>query len=114
MIKSMFVVVAAVCAGCATVPAPQGQVASSEAAIRGAREVGAESVPQASLHLKLSEEQLAKAKAAMQEGDNASADLLLQRASADAELALALTREATAAAEATRILAQVQQIRGGK
>lgn len=113
LMKSMFVVLAA-CAGCAAVPAPQGRVASSEAAIRGAREVGAESVPEASLHLRLSEEQLAKAKAAMAEGDNATADLLLQRSRADAELALGLTREVTAVAEANRLIAQVQQARGGK
>ena len=66
---------------------------SSEGAIRAAREVGADSVPQAALHLKLSEEQVTKAKAMIASGDNEHADSSLQRAQADAELAISRSRE---------------------
>lgn len=102
-------------AGCAaSAPLPTARMASTEAAIRSAREVGAESVPNASLHLKLSEEQVAKAKTAMANEDNIKADLMLQRAQADAELALALTRENTAQAEAKQVTDQVTQARNKK
>lgn len=104
--------ITAAAAGCgASAPPPTGRVASTEAAIRGAREVGAQAVPNASLHLRLSEEQVAKAKAAMAQEDNVRADILLQRAQADAELALALTRESTAAAQAKHSTDQVAQAR---
>jgi hypothetical protein len=98
-------------AGCASFPAPTERMASSEAAARSAREVGAERVPQASLQLRLSEEQIARAKALMAEGDNEQADLLLQRAQADAELSLSLAREDQARKEAAQLVAQVAQLR---
>jgi hypothetical protein len=69
-------------------------------------------VPQASLELRLSEEQITKAKELMANGENERADLLLQRAQADAELALALAREAQAKGEAAQLLSQVAQLRG--
>jgi len=102
-------------AGCAaSAPPPTARVASTEAAIRGAREVGAESVPRASLYVKLSQEQVTKARSAMANDDNIGADLLLQRAQADAELALALTRENTAQAEAKQSIDLVAQARSKK
>lgn len=111
---SMIVLLVTACAGCADMPPPQARMASSEAAIRGAREVGAESVPSASLYLRLAEEQLAKAKAMMAAGDNEGADITLQRAKADAELALSLTRETTASVEAAQLVERIQQIRNRK
>jgi len=113
-LSSMLVLFLSVCAGCGGAPAPTERMASSEAAIRGAKEVGADGVPKASLYLKLSEEQVAKAKAMMADGDNERADLVLQRAQADAELALALARENTAKNEAQQLVSQVQQLRGKK
>ena len=100
--------------GCASVAVPNTRLASSEAAARSAHEVGAESVPQASLHLKFSDEQIATAKKLIASGDNEKADLTLQEAEADAELALALTRESKAAAEAQAAQVKVAQARGGK
>ena len=98
-------------AGCASLPAPTEQMASSEAAVRGAREVGAERVPQASLELRLAEEAIAKAKAAMAEDDNETADRLLKRAQSDAELALSLARESKARTDAAQVMGQVSQLR---
>ena len=98
-------------AGCASFPAPTERMASSEAAARSAREVGAERVPQASLQLRLSEEQIVKAKALMADGENEQADLLLQRAQADAELSLSLAREDQARKDAAQVIAQVAQLR---
>jgi hypothetical protein len=97
--------------GCASFPAPTDKMASSEAAVRGAREVGADRVPQASLQLRLAEEQIARAKALMADGDNERAELLLQRAQADAELALSLAREDQARKEAQQLVAKVAELR---
>ena len=113
-VSSMLVLCLAACAGCGGAPPPNERMASSEAAIRGAKEVGADGVPKASLYLKLSEEQVAKAKAMIADGDNERADLVLQRAQSDAELALALARENTAKLEAQKLVDQVTQLRGGK
>ena len=75
---------------------PTDRLASSEAAIRSARELGAQEHPQAALHVKLADEQVATARNLMQEGENERADLILQRAKTDAELAVMLTREKAA------------------
>src|SRR6185436_19122573 len=77
-------------------PPPTQQMADVQAANRGAIEVGAQNNPKAQLHLKLAEEQLKQAKTAMDKDDNERAESLLMRAKADAELAIALTREETA------------------
>jgi hypothetical protein len=82
--------------GCASAPAPTEQLASAEASMRAAREVGAQQVPKAELHLRLAQEQVETAKKLAADGDNERAGMVLNRAHADAELALALTRESTA------------------
>ena len=83
--------------GCAGAPAPTEQIATSLAAIRGAKEAGASEVPQASLHVKLAEEQIEKAQALVAEEEHERAASLALRAAEDAELAIALAR-----ADATR------------
>lgn len=82
--------------GCASAPAPNDQLASAEASVRAAHELGAEAVPRAELHLKLAKEQVTQARKLAADGENERATLVLTRARADAELALALTREAAA------------------
>jgi hypothetical protein len=81
---------------CASAPKPTNELANAQAAVRAAREVGAESKPQAQLHLVLAEEQLEKANKLMENGDEAQAASMLTRAKADAELAVALTHSANA------------------
>lgn len=85
-------------------PTPTDRLASSEAAIRSAKELGAQNDPQAALHVKLADEQVATAKNLMRDGENKRADLVLQRADSDAELAVMMTREkqAKAAADQSR------------
>ena len=97
---------------CGSYPAPTERVASAEAAIRGAQEVGASSVPAAALSVKLAQEEVQKAKQLMQDGDNKRAELILMRAQADAELALSQAREQQAKAEAQQAVDQVKQMRG--
>jgi hypothetical protein len=91
--------------GCAgTQPPPTQQLADVQSANRSASELGAQKNPRAQLYLKLSEEQLKQAKAAMEDDDNANADRLLTRAKLDAELAIALTREGDATRKETKAL----------
>ena len=84
-------------AGCGgTFPVPTQQLADTESAERSAAELGAAGQPDAQLHMQLAHEQLLQAKANIEGGDNERASALLYRARADAELAIALTREQAA------------------
>jgi hypothetical protein len=112
--SSILVALLATAAACGGAPPPSDKLTATEAAIRGAREVGAESVPKASLQLKLAEEALVKAKALIAEELNDEAHLVLQRAQADAELALALAKDEKARAEAQQVMVQVAALKGKK
>jgi hypothetical protein len=83
----------------ASVPPPTERMANAESAERSAKELGANDVPAAALSLTLAHEQIASAKKAMDDGDNAAANGLLLRARADAELAIAEAREKGAKVE---------------
>ena len=89
-------------AACASFPPPNDTLANSLASVRGAEEIGAGNVPKAALHVQLAQEELAKAKALMAEGDNEEAHYMALRAANDAELAIALTRENSARGEADK------------
>jgi hypothetical protein len=86
-------------------------MASSEGAIRGAQEAGAQNVPAATLYLKLAEEEREKALALVKDDKNHRAEFMLARSEADAELAVALARAASAQAEAAKAAEQVQQLK---
>lgn len=93
-------------------PEPRDQLTESEAAIRAAEVAGAPNTPQAALHLKRAREQIDAAKALMQEGENESAEWMLRRARADADLAMSLATEEVQrkkAADAKEELEQLQQ-----
>ncbi len=101
-------------AGCgASFPVPNERIASSEAAVRGADEVGARNDPRAALHLKLAQEDITKAKALVQDGDNQRADTVLLRGQTEAELAISLAREAVAKAEAQQAAETAAKIKAG-
>jgi Domain of unknown function (DUF4398) len=97
---------------CASSPPPYDRQASSEAAIRAANEIGASQVPQASLHLKLAQEQLERGKAQMKDGDNQAAAYTLLRAQADAELAVSMARENKTRSDAEQVIAKLHALRG--
>jgi hypothetical protein len=79
--------------GCAGGTMPTDKLTAAEASMRAAQEVGAKSVPRAELHLKLAEEQVALAHKLVENGEEERAAQVLTRAKADAELAIALTRD---------------------
>ena len=97
---SLIALAAAACGG--SYPQPTERLASTEAAIRSAKELGAQNDPQAALHVKLADEQLQTAKALMKDDKNKRADLVLQRASSDAELAVMEMRERAAKTDAEK------------
>ena len=81
----------AACGG--SIPPPTQRLADAESAERSAAELGAGNEPAAKLSLQLAQEQISQAKVAMADDDNEQADRLLIRAKADAELAIAQSRE---------------------
>jgi hypothetical protein len=75
---------------------------AAQATIRGAQEVGANNLPRSALYLKLAERQVEKAKALAADGYNDRAALVIRRAQADADLALATAREEAAIGDARK------------
>lgn len=96
--------------GCSSYPIPVQHMADAEGAARSASDVGAASNPQASLHLKMAQEEIANAKQLMADGDNEKADSVLVRAKADGELALGEAREQQAQQAAQQALAQIGKL----
>jgi hypothetical protein len=96
-------------AGCASSPALRTE--SSTGAIRAAEAVGADQVPRAALHLQLAREELDRAKGLSDRGKREEAASQLLRAEADAELAVALSREQAQKSEAAQAVERVRQIR---
>lgn len=88
---------AAACGGAAV---PQEALTAAQASVKGAEVGGANEDPKAQLHLKLANEQIEKAKKAIEDGDNEVAARLVDRAQADADLALALAQQAKSLREA--------------
>jgi uncharacterized protein HemY len=105
--KLSMLLLVALALGCgASYPAPAAHLAEAQSAERSATELGAANQPKAQLHLQLAHEQIVAANAAMQNGDNESADRLLARARSDAELAIALTRAESAKVESQKASTQ--------
>lgn len=107
-------VLLAATAACGGFPPPVERLISAEGAARSARELGAEKEPKAALHLKLATEQIEAAKAQMKDDENKKASATLAKASADAELALQLAKEAKERAEAERAKDGVKNVRSGR
>jgi hypothetical protein len=102
--------------GCGGAPLPESSVSTTQAAIRAAREVGAEGVPQAALHLRYATDQFEEAQSLEEDGDEERAAYVLIRAEADAELAIEITRAHLANQEADAVEAEAQSLqeRGGR
>jgi len=95
----------------ATVPVPAAQVTDTQAAIRSAEEVGAPNVPKAALHLKMAKDQMQTAQDLMAHVDNEQSKMTLDRARVDAELALALAKEAIYRQQAQDALDKIKKLR---
>jgi len=84
---------------------------STTSSIRAAEEVGATDISNASLYLQLAKEELVKAQTFAENGDKEEAESMLLRASADGELAVALSRSDTDKREAADAIERVKQLR---
>ena len=84
---------------------------SSTSSIRAAEEVGAGDISNASLYLQLAKEELVKAQTFAENGQKEEAESMLLRASADGELAVALSRSDTDKREAADAIERVKQLR---
>ena len=84
---------------------------SSTSSIRAAEEVGAADISNASLYLQLAKEELVKAQTFAENGDKEKAESMLLRASADGELAVALSRSDADKKEAADAMERVKQLR---
>lgn len=84
---------------------------SSTSSIRAAEEVGASGISTASLYLQLAKEQLLKAQTFAENGEKEEAESMLLRASADGELAVALSRSDADKKEAVDAINRVNQLR---
>ncbi len=97
-------------ARCASAPVNTEKLSATEAPIRAAEELGASRVPEAALELRLAQDQMEQAKQFLRNGDKQRADAVLLRAQADAELAVALAKEAPLEAEARNAAEQVKAL----
>lgn len=109
LVFAVAVVVAAFAAGCASDPPLRTEASTS--GIRAAEEVGASRVPRAALHLQLAKEELERARTLAAAGEQEQATSMLSRAEADAQLAVALSRENTEKSEATAAVERVRELR---
>jgi len=84
---------------------------TSTSSIRAAEEVGALDISSASLYLQLAKEELVKAQTFAENGDKEEAESMLLRATADGELAVALSRSDADKKEAVDAIERVNQLR---
>jgi hypothetical protein len=115
-IKQLVSIAALAClaSACGSAATPAQQLTNSKASVSAAEAVGAENVPKARYHLKLARDQIATGEALIGDGNMAEADLVLQRAQADAELALSLSRETSIRAEAAEAKKKLEKLRAGE
>ena len=101
----------AVLLACGGAAVPQDSLTAAQADVKGAEVGGAPDNPKAALYLKYAKEQIEAAQKQISDGDNESAARTLDKAQADAELALALAKEAKAQGDASDASDQVGKLR---
>jgi Flp pilus assembly protein TadD len=97
-------------AACGGQAYPPADTTPTKTAISAAEAVNAPSVPQAALHLKMAKDQLTTAESLLADGENDEAYLVLERARADAELSMALAKEAGMRAQAAEAIQKINKL----
>ena len=100
-------------AGCAGSSTPVVELNRTDAALRAAREVNAHRIPRAALHIKMAEDQREVARRFIANGEEDEASAALDRATLDAELAVALAKEERARKNADEIQSRASALRTG-
>lgn len=108
---SLVIVIGSFFVACASTPT--AQLGESEAAYRGAEEVGAKQQPEAAYHLKLAHDQIAAAKKLMDgnKKEKREARHLLEQAELDAEVAISTAKTAQAKARAKEAWVKVNELK---
>jgi len=106
---SVIAVTAAACGG--SFPPPNDEWAAAQTDVGAAEAGGAPNVPDAKLHLQLSQEDLQKSKDLINQ-DNKRAASLIAVARVEAQLALSLAKASIAADQARQAQADVQKAKG--
>ena len=109
-IISVSALVALFAVGCGGSAVPLDRLTDAKATVRAAQEAGAQSTPQAALHLKMANDELASAQKAIDDNDGDRARLLLNQAQADADLSLALARGTTEKQQAQQAQAKIDSL----
>jgi hypothetical protein len=97
-------------AGCATSRVPLNKMADARGEIRAAEQLDADHVSSAASYLALAREEEDRGRRLINAGQARRASYVLERAQADAELALALATEVPARADAERAIERVKQL----
>ena len=104
----------AVSAACgSSFPPPNDEYSAAQADVGRAETGGAPGVPDARLHLQLSQEDLQKAKGLI-DNDNKRAADLISVARVEAQLALSLARQSLAEGQARTAQAELAKVKGGQ
>lgn len=93
---------------------PVEKETETKAAVRAAEEVGADGVPRSALYLDLAKQQIASAEKLMKDGEQEKAARVLERARADAELAIAVAKAEGERESAEQAAQRVQQLQDGR
>jgi hypothetical protein len=102
------VVLVGILAACASVPIPTKQLTDAKTTIRAAKRLGAAAYPDSQGALDRAREGVYKGEQLIKEDELEKATRVLERATVDAELALALARQAIATDEAKQAEQQLQ------
>lgn len=89
----------------------QSKVSEVNASVRAAEAVGANDQPKAALHLQLARDEIAAAQRLAENGEEEDAQLVLERARVDAELALQLARTEQEQQKARQAWQKVQELK---
>lgn len=96
---------------CSGTPVPQTQLTEAKVSTSAADAVGARTEPSASLHLKMAEDAIAAAEKFIADGKNAEALALLERATADAEVARTMAEAAVVEAKTIATTEKLETLR---
>ena len=110
LVVSLFFALAAI-AGCASTKVTTKEYSEPRQKLEAASQMGAAELPQASLHLRLAQEQIEVADVLIADEEYEEARYALMRAEADAELALAMAREERMRGEVSEIVEKIQKLR---
>jgi hypothetical protein len=89
----------------------QARVADAQSSVRAAEAVGGNEQPQAALHLQLARDEIAEARRLAADGDGDGANMMLDRAKVDAELALQLARTEQEQQKARQAWQKIQELK---